>query len=175
MIQYKLCLLVSFSEGWKWGCMDRPERIDLPDNADRLPAGHRGPDGRADAHVHKQRGQRRHRHALPAQRLPPGNPWRLRLHRQHGTLRGVKETAHAAAEPGEGGGCVLHPTRARIRDPQTHAGRRVHQQGGDAFGLGWADGVRYRGATMCSCACWTLQIGHIIIIIIIIRIFLVFV
>ncbi len=31
-----------------------------------------------------------------------------------------------------------------------------------AFGPGWADGVRYRGATMCSCACWTLQIWHII-------------
>lgn len=102
----------------------------LPHHACRLPAGRGRPDGGAHADVHQQRGQRRHRHALQTEPVPAADPRRLLLHRQHGPVRGIQEAAHAPAEPGKGGGRLLHPARPRLRDPQAHAGRRVLQPDG---------------------------------------------
>lgn len=108
-----------------------PRRVtgsaDLPGDPLRLPAGCRRPDRGANAALHQQRGQRRHRHALPAEPVPAADPRRLLLHRQHGPVRGVQEAAHASPEPREGGGRLLHPARARLGDPQTHAGWRILQ------------------------------------------------
>lgn len=102
----------------------------LPHHALRLPAGCGRPDWGAHADVHQQRGQRGHRHALPAEPVPAADPRRLLLYRQHRPIRGVQEAAHAPPEPGQGGGCLLHPASPRLRDPQAHASRRFLQPDG---------------------------------------------
>lgn len=126
------------SAGISWSPASRGSGPNLPRDALGLSAGRGRPHRGAHADVHQQRGQRRHRHALPAEPVPAADPRRLLLHREHGPVRGVQEAAHAQTEPGQGGGRLLHPARPRLRDPQAHAGRRLlqsdraHRPGGRA-------------------------------------------